>query len=325
MASVNASSACAPFNTDTFDVAVACLFFLIFPLSLLLNGVAAWISLHLRSTSTFIVYLKNLVAADLLMTLAIPLIAANTLPGSVGPLKVVMCRYTHVVFYCCLYTSICLMGLISLDRFFKVVRPCGRLWGQSLAFSHVMSAVVWGVIFGGTGIPTVVLTNRHPGNVTKSLCMSMKSPAGLSLHAGVVLFMNVLFCSVGVLTVVCYLCITSKVLRSFRRSGSNNSQGKRKTKLRVFLVLLVFFVCFLPFHMVRIPFAFHRVHDKPACVPVWMGMAHDFTRWLSTTNTCLDPLLYIYLCREFKEKLDSMLRTGGSIRTHPAESEDASI
>ncbi|XP_034557493.1 P2Y purinoceptor 13-like [Notolabrus celidotus] len=249
----------AHFSFQNVNVAVACLYFLVFPVAFLLNGVAAWVSLHLSSTSTFIVYLKNLVAADLLMTLMIPAMAASKLPGASVWLQAFDCRYSSVIFYCCLYTSISLMGLISLDRFFKIVRPFGKVLGQSVAFSVATSTLVWLVLFGTTVVPTIILTDKSHVNVTTDFCMSLKSPAGMILHNYVVLLMETLFWLVTILTVFCYICITLRVLQSFRSSGSNNNQGKKKTKLRVFLILFVFSVCFMPLHIMRIPFTLHEV------------------------------------------------------------------
>ncbi|XP_034024699.1 P2Y purinoceptor 13-like [Thalassophryne amazonica] len=297
------SSECT-FNVASVDVAFSCLAFLLFPIAFLLNAVAAWVSLHLRTTSTFIVYLKNLVVADLLMTLTLPPMATSVLPGASTDLKVFTCRYSDVIFYCCLYTSIALMGLISLDRFFKIVRPCGKVFGQNLMFSRVMSSSVWFVIFGSTAIPTVILTDQNPTNdTTKDFCMSLKSAAGVTLHKFVVLFMEILFWFVSILVVFCYICITMKVLQSFRKSASTNSQGKKKTKIRVFFILFVFFVCFLPLHMIRIPFTLNETLEEDSCSQIWVSVSHKFVLWLSTTNTCLDPLLYISLCQEYKEKL----------------------
>ncbi|XP_019943639.2 P2Y purinoceptor 13-like [Paralichthys olivaceus] len=298
-------------SRGTLNVAISYLYFFEFPIALLLNGVAAWVSLHLRSTSTFIVYLKNLVAADLLMTLTLPPMAASMLPGAAVELKVFACRYSNVFFYSSLYTGIALMGLISLDRFFKIVRPCGKVLGQNVMFSLGMSTLVWVVIFGSTVIPTIILTNRNPGNDSGDFCMSLKGPAGERLHAFVVLFMEVLFWLVTVLIVFCYIRITVKVLQSFRNSGSNNSQGKKKTKLRVFLILLVFFVCFVPLHVMRIPFTLHILFEDNVCMEMGVEVAHNIVLWMSTTNACLDPLLYIYLCREYRDKLVNILKAGG--------------
>nr|XP_013768597.1 PREDICTED: P2Y purinoceptor 14-like [Pundamilia nyererei] len=169
---------------------IPALYYLMFPLALLLNGVAAWVSLHLKSTTTFVVYLKNLIAADTLITLIVP---------------------------------------------FKIA-------------------------------------------------------------------------SDFLVIVVCYICITNKVIESFRNSGSNNNHGKQKIKLRVFLVIIVFFVAFGPYHIVRIPYTFQQVnYASNSCLFELSKFAKDASLWLATTNTCIDPLLYVFLCREFKDKLVSLM------------------
>lgn len=305
------SSNCTSVNLGTINMAVSCLYFFLFPVALLLNGTAAWVSLHLQATTTFIVYLKNLVVADLLLTLTLPTIAAVRLPGATVELKVFDCRFSSVILYNCLYTSIALMGLISLDRFFKIVRPGGKTFGQSVAFSLVTSSLVWLMLFSTTVLPTIILTNRHPTDTTNDFCLSLKSPAGVTLHQYVVLSMEILFWLISILIVFCYICITVRVLQSFRNSGSNNNQGKKKTKLRVFLILLVFFVCFVPLHALRIPFTINEIVDDDACTQTWISAMHEFFLWLSTTNSCLDPLLYIYLCREYRDKLVDMMRARG--------------
>lgn len=304
------SSNCTSFSLVTANVAVSYLYFFLFPIALLLNGTAAWVSLHVRSTSTFIVYLKNLVAADLLVTLTLPLMAAAKLPGAAVELKAFDCRYSSVIFYGCLYTSIALMGLISLDRFFRIVTPGGKMLGQNVVFSLVMSTLVWVGLFGMTVIPTIILTDQDP--VNNDFCKSLKRPAGLILHKYVVLSMEILFWLVSILIVFCYICITLKVLQSFRNSGSNNSHGKKTTKLRVFLILLVFFVCFVPLHLMRVPFTLNEYFgSNEGCTPTWLVIVQTFVLWVSTTNTCLDPLLYIYLCREYRDKLVDMMKARG--------------
>uniref|UniRef100_A0A4W5QFY1 Purinergic receptor P2Y13 n=1 Tax=Hucho hucho TaxID=62062 RepID=A0A4W5QFY1_9TELE len=237
---------------DFINVIIPCLYFAMFPLALMLNGVASWVSLHLMFS----------------------------------------CRYSGVI----LYTSITLLGLISLDRFFKIVRPCGRLLGQNLVFGKVLSVSVWVALFGATALPTIILTNQGASNKTDASCMSMKSPAGVRHHTVVVVLMEVLFWAVSILVVVCYMCITNKVLQSFRNSGSKNSQGKKKTKVNVFLVLVVF----------------SQTNDVKACSQVSIKVTQNVTLWLSTINICLDPLFYFFLCREFKQKLMGMLNRGGT-------------
>lgn len=154
------SSDCRSPSLVAFHIVLSYRLFFMFPIALLLNGIAGWLSLHLDSTSTFIVYLKNLVAADLLITLMIPLKAASMLPGATVEFRAFICRYAGVSFYCSSYTSIVLMGLISLDRFFKIVWLRGKVLGQNMKFSVIMSTLVWILLFGGTAIPNIFLTDQ---------------------------------------------------------------------------------------------------------------------------------------------------------------------
>ncbi|XP_075956717.1 P2Y purinoceptor 13-like [Anarhichas minor] len=288
---------------------VAVLYFLMFPIALLLNGVAAWVSLHIKTTSNFVVYLKNIVAADIIMTLIIPIKAARDLPGASNAIHILSC-YLSAIFYSTQYTCIALLGLISLDRFFKIMMPQSKLFGQNLTFSKLISGSVWVILLGGTALPNIILSNKSVANITEISCMKLKGPAGLIIHEKIIIYLNVFFWFVSVVIAVCYICIANKVIQSFRKSGSSNNQGKRKIKLRVFLVVVVFFGSFGPYHIFRIPYTFQQVnsYSYTGCSILSSRLAIDLSHWLACTNICMDPLLYVFLCREFKEKLMSMMK-----------------
>lgn len=288
---------------------VPALYLLMFPIALLLNSVAAWVSLHLKSTSTFVVYLKNLVAADIIMTLVIPIKAARDLPGASNTLMILSC-YVSTIFYSTQYTIIALLGFISLDRFFKIMMPHSK-FSQNLTFSKLMSGSIWVVLIGGTTLPNIILSNTSVANMTEvTSCMQLKGTAGLIFHEKVVIYQNVFFWLVSVVIAVCYICIANKVIQSFRNSGSSNNQGQQKIHLRVFLVVIVFFVSFGPYHIIRIPYTFEQVKDSSyiGCSYFTSRFAKELSLWLASTNVCMIPLLYVFLCREFKEKLVSMMK-----------------
>ncbi|XP_076137760.1 P2Y purinoceptor 13-like [Alosa pseudoharengus] len=293
-------------NHNMVNVVVPSLYFLLFVPALVLNVTVMWILLQLRTESTFIVYLKNLVAADLLMTLTLPIKAASKLPGASLGLRAFTCRFTNVLFYYCMDISIVLLGLISLDRFFKVVRPCGRLLGQSLLFGRTVSIATWTVLLGAVALPNVILTSETPSGSSRNLCMDMKTQVGRDFHKAVILVLNWLFWVVLLVIGFCYTCIARAVVQSYRSSGSRNEGVKRKIKTKVFIVLGVFLVCFVPYHIVRIPYTQMQVKNKNSCMKESLKVAKDFTLWLSATNICLDPLIHFFLCRSFQEKLSDL-------------------
>ncbi|XP_041920247.1 P2Y purinoceptor 13-like [Alosa sapidissima] len=314
-------------DLETVKIVAKCLYFILFIPALLLNVMAAWISWKLKTKSSFIVYLKNLVAADLLMTFIIPLRVADRLPGSSLALRAFNCQFGSVLFYLCLYVSIVLMGVISLDRFFKIVQPGGKLLGQSAVFGRVVSAVVWVVLLSITTIPTMALTSEKP-NTTNSaeLCMAMKSDVGKQYHHAVIIICNGIFFVVLVVTGFSYTCIAKRVIESYRNSGSTNKDGKRKIKARVFIVLAVFLVCFGPYHITRILYVPEQVENKINCNWASLKAAKTMTLWLSTTNVCLDPLIYFLLCKAFRNKLCEFKILGQWFSTTaPANSEETSL
>ena len=288
------------------DVVLSSLYFLIFVPALVLNVTVMWVLLRLKTKSTFMVYLKNLVAVDLLMTLTVPVKAASELPGAALGLRVFACRFASVIFYTCMNISIILMGIISLDRFFKIVRPCGSMPGQSLLFGRAVSVATWVVLLGGTTLPTMVLTSRAPLDNSPELCMEMKSQAGKDFHKALVWVFNLIFWIILVLNGFFYTCIARTVVQSHRNSGSTNTKGKHKTQAKVFIVLAVFLVCFAPYHIIRIPYTQLQVKNQHSCTWEILKVAKDFSLWLSTTNICLDPLIYFLLCKSFRKKLSDL-------------------
>ncbi|XP_063060681.1 P2Y purinoceptor 13-like [Engraulis encrasicolus] len=280
------------------NIVIICLYFVLFIPALLLNIMAARISWNLKTKSSFIVYLKNLVAADLLMTLLIPLRAADWIPGMPWEFTAYNCRFGSVLFYLCMYVSIVLMGVISLDRFFKIVQPGGKLFGQSPLFGKVVTIVIW-ILYIIQTIPTMVLTNKKPTNYT---CMTMKTDLGMQYHHGMIIFSNVVFFFVLTVIGFCYICIAKRVIESHHNAGNVNINGKRKIKARVFIVLVVFLVCFAPYHITSLLYVERQVKNKINCSWASLTIARDITLWLATTNVCLDPLVYILLCKDFRKK-----------------------
>ncbi|XP_073350859.1 P2Y purinoceptor 13-like [Pagrus major] len=245
------------------------------------------------------------------MTLTLPVKGAGNLENVSKTIYIISC-YVSPIFYSTLYTCITLLGVISLDRFFKITTPQSKLFGN-LTFGKVVSCSVWVIHFGSGAIPNIILSNRSVANLTTiTTCMNLKGPAGLDFHESVVIYLNVFFWLVSLVVAVCYICITHKVIQSFRNSGSNNNQGKQKIKLRVFLIVIVFFVSFGPYHIVRIPYTFQQValSSHNSCFYITGRLAKEVSLWFAATNICMNPLLYVFLCREFKEKLTSMTQNG---------------
>uniref|UniRef100_A0AAQ4R5I5 Purinergic receptor P2Y13 n=1 Tax=Gasterosteus aculeatus aculeatus TaxID=481459 RepID=A0AAQ4R5I5_GASAC len=278
----NTSSPCVQ-DISVTALVFPCLYSLLFIVALILNSLAAWIFFSIPSSSTFVVFLKNVVVADLLMTLTLPVRVLSD--AGVGPrrLRAFYCRYSAVLFYITMYISIILLGLISLDRYLKIVRPFGKCFLQRVRVGQVLSAAVWTVMLV-LALPSVILSDQTPPISGERLnCISLKSEAGVRWHEGFNHFCQVVFWGILALMAVCYTFISKKVYESYKASKSRCRAVSRRTKAKT--------------HSTGI-----NCRARNA-----LYIAKETTQWLMSTNVCLDPLIYVFLCKVFRKRLTATI------------------
>ncbi|XP_041797189.1 P2Y purinoceptor 14 [Chelmon rostratus] len=296
------------------------LYFIICVVGMSLNGVAAWIFFRVPSDSGLVVYLKNMVVADLLMLATFPFRVAVKLGLGGWHLHVVICRYTAVLFYSSMYVGILFMGLISLERYVKIVRhtspssasSCRSRWGgmsllhllQSVGFARVLALLTWSLLLLCV-LPNVLLTSRsaHAGN--SQHCMQLKTPLGVQWHRVSTLFSVGLFWVTLLVLAFCYASIACRVYQSYRRVQRNNSDVRRKSNRSIFSILAVFFICFVPYHVCRVPYTLSQMpaSDFSQETRFLLFQLKEGTLFLSALNVCLDPIIYFLMCRTFRESL----------------------
>lgn len=121
---------------------------------------------------------------------------------------------------------------------------------------------------------------------------------------------QVIFWGTLVLMVFCYTFISQRVYQSYKASRSTSRAASRRTTSKVFVVLVVFFICFAPFHFARVPYTLTQTHRTARTCEAQTALytTKATTLWLSATNVCLDPLIYVLLCKAFRRRLIATLR-----------------
>lgn len=292
--------------------ALPVLYSLIFIGGMILNGLAALIFFQLPSNSGLMVYLKNMVVADLLILLSIPTRVATDLGLGGWHLRLVVCRYTAVLFYLGMYTSIVFVSLISLERYIKIVhtsslspQPCSlRLssYMQRVNIARGLAFISWSLLLTCM-LPNTLLTNL-PGAEGCS-CMQLKSELGKRWHKVSVHMVVAIFWVTLVLLAFCYSSIAWRVYQSYQRVQRDSSKAGRRSNRSIFSLLVVFFLCFVPYHICRVPYTLSQssntsfnIQDK-----FHLFQAKEATMLLTALNVCLDPIVYFLMCRTFRESL----------------------
>ncbi|XP_075412062.1 P2Y purinoceptor 12 [Tenrec ecaudatus] len=309
------SSLCARDDKIThvlFPLLYAVLFFT----GLVTNSLAMRIFFQIRSKSNFIIFLKNTVISDLLMILTFPFKILSD--AELGSLRAFVCQVTSVVFYFTMYISISFLGLITIDRYQKTTRPFKTTSSNRLLGAKVLSGLIWAFMFF-LALPNMILTNRRPADTSVKKCSFLKSDFGLVWHEIVNYICQVIFWINFLIIVVCYTLITKELYRSYVRTRGAGKVPRKRVNIKVFIIIAVFFVCFVPFHFARIPYTLSQTREVFDCsAENTLFYVKESTLWLTSLNACLDPFIYFFLCKSFKHSLMTMLGCSNPV-TAPAQ------
>ncbi|XP_076837110.1 lysophosphatidic acid receptor 5a [Brachyhypopomus gauderio] len=281
---------------------------LVLLLGLPLNAVALWVFVHrlgLRR-SVPVVYMANLALSDLLFTLSLPLRITYFTTGR-WTLGDVACMIPGTMFTVNLYSSSFFIMLISVDRMLAVVYPLRSRVLRTVPVAWLACGAVW-LVIGALAVP-VALNHKSSAdkvcNVTRcfehytleSWRFGFYILCGVTVVGIVVPFSIILGCTLAVVRQL--RVVVSSVCPSAHHGFSNDKM------VWLFVSnLLIYAVCFIPFHVVFILYGLYKLNYLP----------HNFfdvqtvTMCLASTNSCLDPLIYYFSSKSLQRKNSSMSR-----------------
>lgn len=254
---------------------------IMFLVGLVLNSLALYVfCVGTRSRTAPLIYTINLAVTDLLVALSLPARIALYYSGG----SCVACSYVHTFSYFVnMYCSILFLTSICVDRYMAVVWAAGTADRcRSPGVAKGVSAGVW--------LFAVV--------VTYSFQTTALEFAGSSCCRLPVLFAITLLEFVIPLLVI--LTFTARVACALANDRlMAQSRGRRARAVRLLLaVLIVFVICFTPFHVREALVYFHLGGGKEQQV-----VAYHTTVTLSSLNSCLDPVVYCFVPDNFRSAL----------------------
>ncbi|KAK6473515.1 G protein-coupled receptor 34 like [Huso huso] len=264
-------------------------------LGLLSNSVALWVfTLNYKSTKTsIIVYMRNLAIADFLLVLCLPLrIYYQNHPG-----PFLLCQTVGAFFYINMYASILFLGLISLDRFLKITRPVQLYQIHKVSCSIMATRAVW--LFLILGMLPFFFEKRKPG-LCDGKCFHFKNKTAVSGT------LNLLVVGMFFLLLLLFFSFYSKIAMKLKSMSIGKTQQSRKTAviMKTFVVLAIFILCFLPYHIVRIPYVLSQLDIiQEQSYKQTLHIANELVLCLSALNSCLDPVIYFFLSIKFRKTI----------------------
>ncbi|XP_035506775.2 cysteinyl leukotriene receptor 1 isoform X1 [Scophthalmus maximus] len=299
-------------------------YLLVFPVAFACNTGALVVFLlqcRRRRCSTSVVVMMNLALSDSSFSLTLPLRLAYYFNNGVWDFPDWLCRVCGYGFYVNLYTSILFLTLLSLLRWLAVSRPLHHSALATPTRTLLVCLGIWAFVaaccspFSFEGVSTRSGL-RH--------CFEPSNPSSL----GLMLILNYVGLAVGFLLpfitlIICYSSIIHHLMaksdvRSNESSGILRSKRRRSVHL-VTMVTVTFLFCFLPYHLFR-TLHLHALYGGWRCdVQSALQQVVVVTLCLAASNCVVNPLLYYYATKSFR---DNLTRVRSSVLSSTGRSAD---
>lgn len=297
-----------PVNTDFTEWFLPSVYLVVSLLGLLGNWLGLWnlcSSSWKGSWSTLSVLMCNLSVADLLYVITLPFLVSYYLQGRVWLFGREWCRLTRALFHLNLYASIGFLTCISVHRYLGIVYPL-RMLGrcQALSPAFLLSLLVWGWVVLQLS-PDFIFSKMDQ---TGTRCHDTTGHENLSAYLPYTLAITMTGFVIPFLIIIGCYCHVVVVLR--RNSNVDPNLKRRSIRLAV-LVMVLFSVCFLPYHVFRnLNLLSRRWQLQGTCTQTLKNIyvSYQVTRGLASLNSSLNPLLYLMANEDLVARLKTFCR-----------------
>ncbi|XP_008306245.1 type-1 angiotensin II receptor [Cynoglossus semilaevis] len=272
------------------------------------------------------IFVLNLAISDLTFLITLPMWATYTARGYQWPFGGFLCKATAGLATFNLYTSIFFLTALSIDRYLAIVHPVRSLRFRTPLYARITCVVIW--LFALIVTVPIALTRDviYITNTNTTVCgtlhLKIESTKWLKelLLATSVMKSLLGFVVPLIIIITCY-CLISRALLGARHI-QKSSRSRDDEVLRMLAVaVLAFFLCWVPhqvFHFMELISQLSK--EKDCTLEEIIDTAMPFTICLAFFNSCVNPIVYGFVGRNFRKNLLQLLRCApsGPARPHPS-------
>ncbi|XP_041830436.1 hydroxycarboxylic acid receptor 2-like [Melanotaenia boesemani] len=272
-------------------------------LGLLGNIVALWIFLFkLKAWNPNIVFLFNLVIADFLVLVSLPL-RLHTLLRGYWVFGDGLCRINLFLMFTDRTASIALMTVVAVYRYFKVVHPHHRFNRMTKRQAAVVSVFVWLLVISPR-VPLLAYSHIE-GSGDKTRCAFFSSykeerPAVIILVA----MHRILTVLEFILPLALLLFCSIRISRFLKKRQMGKPEKVRKAVRVCAAIVAVFTLCFLPTTVTTIGVWVIRSYLPWDCTAFYTFIQLNIVSFgFNFLNSALDPIIYVFSSSMFRKAL----------------------
>ncbi len=263
--------------------------------------------LHKKACTVPEIYLGSLAAADLLLVLCLPFWAINIIDEFNWRFGSLMCKLVNTGIRMNMFCSIYLLVLVSADRYIALAHALsrGRMRRPRCAKLNCIGVWVFGSILS---IPTLHFRDTQfipELNITACILNYPNPKIGLVCDMLLILLGFIVpFLVISYCTLMIIRALHEQVIDRF-----NAENTERKATILVLVVLMVFLLCWVPFHLVTFIDILMRFGNFSGCEFITaVDVSNQIFTYLALSNSVLNPILYVIVGKNFRKKVKELMK-----------------
>ncbi|XP_015680850.2 relaxin-3 receptor 2-like [Protobothrops mucrosquamatus] len=266
-----------------------------------------------RSTAAINILVFGLAVADFQFSLMLPFWATEMALDFQWPFGQAMCKAVPSLTLLSIYANVFLLTAMAVTRYWSVVSAVKDGLRMTPQAAKYITAALWAVAVGLT-VPTAV----YAGMVNIAgveLCL-FQFPS--QYHLGIYQLQRVVFAFVIPLVVILTSYLLLLRFLRFHHITSHSLTRHNQVAATVRLLVGCFFICWFPNHVVTVWGVLVKFEAVPhdATFHYLHTYVFPLTTCLAHANSCLNPILYCLIRREFQEAMKDTFRRLSSIASY---------
>ncbi|XP_056131137.1 P2Y purinoceptor 1-like [Lampris incognitus] len=245
------------------------------------------------------IFMLNLGVADLLYLCTLPFLVAYYAQNSKWTFGQTFCKVTRFCFNLNLYGSIGFLTCISVYRYLGIVHPMKVMGKIRSRHSTAISLLVWVLVF--IQILPDMFFDKAPKNASDT-CYDTTANHLIKYYLSYSIAWTITGFAIPLLIILaCY----GHIIVVLATNGNDNSLLKQRCLKLVVLLLLLFSICFIPYHVFRnLNLKTRILKLEGTCYSSFddIYISHQVSRGLACLNSTLNPMVYLVGNESFMER-----------------------